>query len=208
MKLPGLNLLNSLKNAQWIVAANTYGNNHATLIGLLVNWWITLAPKTHQVLESGPSFGHLKGGGFCDAIFCKDRDAVGILEVEGTRGKWAAEKIGKFFAAEYDSLKTLKFAILLLYACTPKGRGSKRVMPPARDKETCEEVARVSRKYAEKPIIVITLDKTYQRQTKGIRARREYYWSELRSVKGFLYEGGKETASCTFHNDKHNSREL
>jgi hypothetical protein len=34
-------------------------------------------------------------------------------------GKWAAEKIGKFFAAEYDDLKTLKFAILLLYAYTP-----------------------------------------------------------------------------------------
>jgi len=184
VELPGLNLLNSLKNAQWIVATNTYGNNHATLIGMFVNWWITLAPETHRVLESGPSFGHLKGGGFCDAIFCKDCAAVGILEVEGRRGKWAAEKIGKFFAAEYNDLKTLEFAILLLYVYEPKGRGSKRAMPPVGDREGLEEIKRGSRKYAEKPIIVITLDKTYERKPKGIRGRREYYWSKPSAIEG------------------------
>jgi hypothetical protein len=72
MKLSGVNLLNSLKDTKWDVAAKTYGNNHATLIGLLVDWWISLAPAIHRAIESGPSYGHFKkgvGGGMCDAIF-------------------------------------------------------------------------------------------------------------------------------------------
>ena len=200
MELSGVNLLNSLKDTKWDVAANTYGNNHATLIGLLVDWWISLAPETHQAIESGPSYGHFKkgvGGGMCDAIFCENSNAIGVLEVEGTRGELTIKKIGKFFASPLNDLKTLKFAVAVLYPVAPKGRDLQRAMPPAQDAATLTMVTMVSRKHSDKLIIVVTLDKVYERQVEGIRNRTDYYKSKLSSVHGFVYEGGKEAASST-----------
>src|SRR5262245_32998390 len=94
----GMALLESLTAAPWMVAARTIGNDHATLIGLLVHWWIINQPQTRWVIESGPSFGYHEkgiGGGMCDAIFCEGAEAVGILEVEGIRSVYTAQKIGK-----------------------------------------------------------------------------------------------------------------
>jgi hypothetical protein len=203
MELSGVNLLNSLKDTKWDVAANTYGNNHATLIGLLVDWWISLAPETHRAIESGPSYGHFKkgvGGGMCDAIFCENSNAIGVLEVEGGRGELTIEKIGKFFASPLDDLKALGFAVAMFYPVTPKGRGLKRAMPPSLDAATLTMVTKVSRKHPGKPIIVVTLEKVYERQVEGIRNRNDYYKSKLSSVQGFVYEGGKEvTHSILWH---------
>jgi hypothetical protein len=200
MELSSTNLLDSLKDTKWNIAANIYGNNHATLIGLLVNWWISLAPETHQAMESGPSYGHFKrgvGGGMCDAVFCENFNAIGILEVEGTRGAFTIKKIGEFLASPCEDLKTLMFAVAVLYPVTPKGRGPKRGMPSSLDAATLAAVTKVSRKHSDKPIIVVTLDKGYERQVEGIRNRNDYYKSKLRSVKGSVYEGGKEVIPST-----------
>ncbi len=200
MELSSTSLLDSLKDTKWDIAANTYGNNHATLIGLLVNWWISLAPETHQAIESGPSYGHFKkgvGGGMCDAVFCEDFSAVGILEVEGTRGEDTIKKIDKFFVSPYEDLKTLKFAVVVLYPTAPKGRGPKRDLPSLPDDTTLIAVKKVSRKHPDRPIVVVTLDKVYDHQVEGIRNRNDYYKSKLWSVKGFAYEGGKEVIQNT-----------
>jgi len=37
----GANMLECLRNVRWDTVANTYGSSHATLIGLLVAWWIS-----------------------------------------------------------------------------------------------------------------------------------------------------------------------
>jgi hypothetical protein len=198
MELSGINLLNSLEGANWIVAANTYGNNHATLIGLLVNWWISLAPETHRAIESGPSYGHFEkglGGGTCDAVFCENSNAIGILEVEGTRAGFTIGKVGKFFASKCDDLQTLKFALVILYPVVAKGRGSKRKMLSPQDTGVFETVTELSCKYQDKPIIVVTLDKIYEHQVEGIRKRNDYYKSKLSSVSGVVFEGGKEITS-------------
>ncbi len=193
-----MNLLNNLSTAQWLVAAKTFGNNHATLIGLMVNWWITAASETHWVLESGPSFGYRpngEGGGLCDALLCEGNSVLGVLEVEGTRGKYTAEKIGYFFAAELEHYTTLKFAILLLYSYSPTGKGVSRTMQPARNPETFDEVCRVSALYPEKSIVVITIDKIYERPTEGIRKRSEYYFSKPSVITGYLFQQGQEVDS-------------
>lgn len=200
MERSGESLLSSLKNTMWVVAANTYGNNHATLIGLLVEWWISSEPETHRAIESGPSYGQFakgKGGGMCDALFCENSNAVGVLEVEGTRGELTIEKIGRFLASPRDDLETLRFAVAVLYPTGPRGRGFQRTMPSCWGAEIASKVAEVSHAHSGKPIIVVTLDKVYERQVEGIRRRTDYYKSKLRSVKGFAYEGGKEVASCT-----------
>jgi len=76
----GMALLESLTSAPWLVAVRTIGNDHATLIGLLVHWWIMSQLQTRWVIESGPSFGYHEkgiGGGMCDAIFCEGAEAGG-----------------------------------------------------------------------------------------------------------------------------------
>ena len=135
MSQSGEGLLNGLKNVRWNIAAKTFGNNHATLIGLLVQWWIDSCPEMPQVLEAGPSHGHFKngvGGGMCDAVFCDNSNAVGILEVEGTRYPHTFEKIGKFFNNP-SAYPDLRFAVVVLYPTGPKGRGGERTMPKLED---------------------------------------------------------------------------
>jgi len=92
--------LEMLKRVRWQTACLTYGNAHATLIGLVVDWWITQSPTKRRVLESGPTWGyHEKGVGstHCDAVLLEEDEPVGILEVEGTRPDFALSKFGDFF---------------------------------------------------------------------------------------------------------------
>jgi hypothetical protein len=195
MERSGESLLSSLKNTRWDVAANTYGNNHATLIGLLVEWWISSEPETHRAIESGPSYGHFAkglGGGMCDALFCEKSDAIGVLEVEGTRGEHTIEKIGRFFASPCDDLKTLRFAVAVLYPTGPRGRGPDKKMASCWDAEIASRVREVSQAHPDRPVIVVTLNKDYDRQVEGIRCRTVCYQSKLMSVQGCAYEGGKE----------------
>ena len=131
----------------------------------------------------------------CDAVFCENSNAIGILEVEGTRGVDTIEKIGKFFKSSLNDLKTLRFAVAILYPVAPIGRGPQRAMPSALDAETLTMVTKVSREHPNKPIIMVTLDKVYERQAEGIRNKNDYYKSRLSSVQGFVYEGGKEVTS-------------
>ena len=87
MKSYGKSLLKSLANVRWDVAGRTYGNDHATLIGLIIHWWISLSRKDHWALEGGPSFGYRKRGtgrgGKCDAILCNQEAAVGVFVEAG-----------------------------------------------------------------------------------------------------------------------------
>lgn len=206
MDMDALSILRSLSKVHWNVAARTYGNDHATLIGLLVQWWMSLSPGKHWALEGGPAFGYRKrgtgGGGQCDAVFCEERDVLAILEVEGTRPLYTIEKIGKFFAAEYDEFKTLRFSILLLYAYEAEGRGDARRIPPAGTPQVFEATSKLSLRYPDKSIIVITLDKMYERQSEGIRARNEYYWGTPSTIKGFLYRNGEQVALEQFFGGK------
>lgn len=204
MNLTDRQLLQELQTIQWGIAARIYGNNHASLIGLFTSWWIAKSPQTHWALESGPSFGyHQKGlgGGMCDALLCEGHQALGVLEVEGTRGKYTAEKIGSFFGADLEHYRSLAFGILALYAYSPVGRGSARSYRPAQDIETIQAVKQVSSNYPEKLIAVVTLDKVYHRQQTGLRARSDFYAGELSKVTGFLFKNGQEIATRVLYGE-------
>lgn len=195
MNLENKELLHSLSNVHWYVAAKTYGNNHATLIGLLVEWWISLPFDNHCVIEGGPTNGYQQKGvrGQCDALFCLGNDPVGILEVEGTRYRKTVEKIGKFFNAKYEELESLKFAINLFYTYEAYGKGKERKFPSAATNEAIEEIKNVTNEHPGKEFILITLDKKYERQTTGIRARNEYYMGSPEHIEAYLFSKGKET---------------
>jgi hypothetical protein len=113
----GLDMLDNLRNARWDSVAKTYGSSHAAFVVFLVDWWSSSNSDNHWALEGGPSFGRRPkrvGGGICEALCCEGREPVGEVAVECTRGVSTAQKIGKFFNAEYEGLGTLRLAILLL----------------------------------------------------------------------------------------------
>jgi hypothetical protein len=200
MRQSGEGFLNSLKNVRWNVAANTYGNNHATLIGLLVEWWVSSEPETHRAVEAGPSHGRFAkgvGGGMCDALFCEKDDAIGVIEVEGTRHKETVKKIGKFLASSLDDMKTLRFAVAVLYPTGPRGRGAERAMPSCWNAKISSMGTKVSRDHPDKPIVVVAIDKVKvcEQDVKGIRRRNVVYQSKLTRVRGFVYEAGKQVVS-------------
>lgn len=194
-------ICDSLKDVRWHVAAATYGSNHATLIGLLVDWWISLDTERHGALDGGPSHGcHKKG--MCDALFLNTDNPdthmkpIGLLEVEGSYGQETADKIGRFFKPGYQDLNSLEFAILLLYEGMPitnkeDGKKEKDFIFP-KEKETIKRVQEVSANNPEKSIIVMILEKAYRKQKEGIRSRSEYYFGEMEKVEGYLYKNGKE----------------
>jgi hypothetical protein len=188
--------LDALHSVRWQTVLRTYGNDHSTLIGLLVDWWVRLSPKNFA-LESGPSFGHLpkgKGRGNCDAIFGENNHAVGVLEVEGPtveRWKWCVEKIKRFFGAERDVFKSLGFAILLTYPYQPRGRGDERKVEPIDREKILSLVKPISKQYPNKGIVVITIDKLFDRGHGGIRALNDYSKCTPKAIWGALLVGGK-----------------
>jgi len=113
-----------------------------------VDWWTSGAPESRWALDGGPSFGYrpraVGGGGQCDAILGDHDRTVGVVEVEGTRIAPTIDKIGKFFAAEYPELDSLRFAICLLYAYTPQGRGLTKRFLPVASSEVKERLGQLS----------------------------------------------------------------
>jgi hypothetical protein len=193
-------ILQELQKVRWHVAEKTYGNDHATLIGLLVDWWISLSPKTHTALEGGPSNGYSRKGmrGQCDALLCDSGLPAGVLEVEGSRCFYTAKKIGYFFAARYPELKSLQFGILVLYAYEPVGIGKDRQFPLSEYEETLQEIQSVTKNYRDKTVIVISIDKQYVRQNSGIRAQNEYYFGEPSKIQGYLFCNGRRSEPNVF----------
>ena len=194
--------LEMMKEIDWEVAMKTFGNNHSTLIGLIVSWWIMGDPDTRTALDSGPSFGHRGrnegGGGACDAVLLQDHVAKGIVEVEGSRYERTIEKIGKYFEAEYDHLKTLEFGILLAYSIGPEGRGDERRIKSPPKHEILSRVKEVTSRYHDKAIAVVILDKEFERITEGLRSKSEYYCCTPQKIDGYLVKEGKIVDECTF----------
>ena len=195
-------IFENLNSIDWQTVARTYGNDHSTLIGLIIQWWINILPERNWALEGGPSFGYTRrgknDGGQCDAILCSDDDALGILEVEGTRLESTIIKLGNFFEARRVEFESLIFAIVLLYAYGPIGRGENRHIPLVATPQIFKTISQVSRKYQTKTLIIITLDKQYERQPNGIRKLSDYYYGNPSEIRCFLYRGGRRIREKVF----------
>ena len=193
----GHGLLARLADAPWDVAVRTYGSSHATLIGVLVHWWVRQNPTRHTVLDSGPSYGEPHAGeeaerGLCDALFCADGLPVGVLEVEGSRPPETARKMGRFLEARYPELESLRFGILLLYAGRYVERGDNRRVVCHEQKSGLLAVQDITNRHRGKPVVVIILGKRYERVAAGIRRRSEYYFGVPNHIKAILYQDGQQ----------------
>jgi hypothetical protein len=193
-------ILKSLKKVHWDTAVRTYGNNHSTLIGLLVDWWLSLSAK-NRVLEGGPTNGyHQKGArGQCDALLCEGDNPIGVLEVEGTRHETTIKKVGKFFNAKRQEFRTVSFGIILFYAYEPVGTGRMRTFFKPFNSNAKKIVLSVSKEHPEKSIVVISLEKKYQQRHEGVRSWNPYYKGEAEKIYGSVFINGKEIFKLSFY---------
>jgi hypothetical protein len=202
--------MESLSQVPWNVAGRTYGNTHATLTGLLVNWWVGLSPRSNWALEGGlpvsqgagktagrgaKSKGKRKattGAAACDLVLCMRSEPVGVVKIEGTRPLVAIDKLGSVLANDREELRSLRFAVLVLHTYEAAGRGEKRALPPAASPAVMEQIGTLSTKFPDKPIVVILVDKKYERLKEGVRALNEHYWGTPDSIQGILFKAGEE----------------
>jgi len=200
--MKGIGMMESLAQVPWSVVARTYGNTHATLTGLLVNWWVGLSPRSNWVLEGGISAstnsktkGKKKGpacAALCDVVLCLRSEPVGAVKVEGSKPLAAVEKLERILATDREEFRSLRFAVLVLHTYEAAGRGEKRGLPPAASPAVLSRVAELSGKFSDKRIIVISVDKKYERRKQGVRSLNEHYWGTAESIQGILYEAGEE----------------
>lgn len=196
----GNSILTSLTKVHWDTAVRTYGNNHATLIGLLVDWWVSLSPK-NRVLEGGPTNGYRQRGirGQCDALFCEGDNPIGVLEVEGTRHETTVKKVCHFFNAKRKEFRSLTFGIIVFYAYGSVSVGRRGTFLKPFNSATKKVVLNVSKKHPEKPIVIISLEKKYQDIDDGVRSWNPYYKGEVAKIYGSVFIGGKEKFTLLFY---------
>jgi hypothetical protein len=200
--MQGSGILESLAQLPWSVVARTYGNTQATLTGLLVNWWVGLSPVGNWALEGGISArkgSGAKGGrkgptsaALCDLLLCMRSEPVGAVKVEGSKPLAAVAKLDSILATDLQELRSLRFALLAVHSYEASGRGENRALPPAASPDMLEAVREVSGKFPGKPIVVIAVERNYQRWKNGVRALNEHYWGTVENVQGILFEKGEE----------------
>lgn len=195
--LPIQTIFESLSAVRWPVASHTYGNSHASLIGLLVEWWISLSPDCHTALDGAPSHG--KGNaGQADAVFCRHEEPVGVLEVEGTDHLKKLKSIVKYFDTARPELKSIWFGVLVLYRTAPKGTGKKRQYPHV-EESVFKSIEERTSTHRGRAIIAIDLDKGFRRFESGVRSSSKgYYFGTIRKATGRLFAQGKQERHLLF----------
>ncbi len=193
-------MLDDVARVNWAVATRTYGSDHATLIGLTVSWWNGEA-DSHCVLDEGPGIGWRPNGrasARCDALLCKDSCPVAVVEVEGTRYCYTLEKIKHLFDSNDPAFRSVKVAILVAYANKAVGRGHDRQILPVPSESLVKMSRDITGQRPGKSIVLVAVDKRYERITEGIRAKSEYYWGTVSRIEGCKIAGGQIVAERRF----------
>jgi hypothetical protein len=200
METTDLTILQELSTVPWKILRSVYGNAHPTIIGLLIRWWVELAPKDNWVLDGAPDYktGH---AGRADAILGKGTGPVGVIEVEGGKYKEKADTIGYYFDALRKELYGIKFGVLVLYGYLPKGKDSNKRFPPVDTSSVLPAVAEITTKHPGKGIVVVTVDKTLETRLTDIRATRDYYSGVVSRCEGNLIASGEVAGRQIYYSD-------
>lgn len=179
-------LIRELAHAEWNGLARTYGNSHATLIGMLVLWWTKSRP-TRYAFEGGPCHGTRDtdgkgtGRGACDAILAENGSPSVVLEVEGTRYAETISKMGRYLKSSRSDLDGIHTAVMVAYSW-------KQPCPPADDLRM--KMASLSEEHRGKHCILILIDKAMDENAAGLRLRNTYYRASLSRVTAVPFLDG------------------
>ncbi len=178
-----MNILEELSKVNWQAAIKTYGNAHASLIGLLVAWWNNIS-EHHWTLEAAPSWGG-RDTGYCDAILCANNGPRIIVEVEGTNYVAKLDTIQNYFQAEH--MESLYAGILLSYAYRVQNR--EYVKPPTQ--ELFVRSINITQENPDKELILITAYKHYESIVPEIRRREhDYYCGRICKIESLRVVNG------------------
>lgn len=184
-----LELLTSLRQADWQTVQNTIGNSHSTLIGVLVSWYVHTYPASRLAIEGAPGFAAVDGERkHSDALLLEDDTAVGILEVEGNNNENAIDRIRTHFASNDILLGNLWFAVLVAYPGEPIGEGDQRHFPDPLLGDHQARYQALSAQYRDKCFIAISLKKQFERNLQGPRTiNTDYYSGRVDSGLAMLF---------------------
>jgi hypothetical protein len=207
-RVNGILMMESLVQVPWFAVARSHGNPEASLTGLLAAWWIGLAPKHNEVLEGGLAFtrretapakgrGSSKkkcaaGGPACDLVLCLRGEPIGLVEVESSNPLAALDRLEQMLASEIPELASVRFAMAVLHAYHPSGKGAERGIASAWSPELAARAAELSGRFCGKNLVLLRLDKRYERLESGLRSLNELYWGTLDEVEGLLLRDGEE----------------
>jgi hypothetical protein len=116
-------------------------------------------------------------------MFCLLREPIGVLEVEDYRHVWTAKKIGTFFEGRYKEIQLIQFGILVTYTYELIGNGSDRAFPSAIVEEALNEVREVTKRHPSKPVIVIAVDKSYEKCARAYDLEPNTTWANQFKLK-------------------------
>ena len=192
-------ILKGLGDVPWETLARAYGNAHPTLIGSLTRWWLERAPGINWVLDGAPSYQENLGK--ADALLCDGNGPAGVVEVEGSEYKVKVRTIGSYFGTPRDELKGIHFGILVVYPIEPKGTGPSRRFPKPEDRSLLDLVSEITARHDGCQIIVVTVNKRYEPDLRGIRATRDYYMGAPSRIQGILFIAGREAGRQLYYSE-------
>jgi len=108
-----LKLLKNLEHINWNIAARTYGNNDATLVGLIIEWWNSMR-EDHWAMDGAPGCYEGPNSIHCDTILFEGGNTFITVEVEGTNPLNKLKTLEGYFKPTREGLKPPKIAMLLL----------------------------------------------------------------------------------------------
>ncbi len=191
------------QQARWNTAFHSFGSNHNTLIGFIVDWWINSKPQ-REAIEGAPWFASRSqgGDGACDAILLEQGLCKGILEVEGgyvengakeeplKKYDYAMNRLEKYFIPVDPDWKDLDFGIFFAY---PTSGNYMRSPLPANI--FVDKGKTITKNHSGMQLVILALDKKWDPQTKGIRARKndshDFYKGTPFRVSGMRIQDGE-----------------
>ena len=189
-----MNLLDDLMQARWSTAFKTYGNDHATLIGLLIDWWVS-SGDNRWAMEAAPRIDVGGKGGTaqraCDGVLFEKGQALGLLEVEGMVYDGKIRNVGDFLLSNDEIISNCRFGIFLGYRTTAQGRGTLRHVEPLPSADWVEIAKEITIKMRGFEFILLGLDKEWCPEEKGPRTHNVYYQCHPKEVWGIRVKAGK-----------------
>ncbi|MFH0978969.1 MAG: hypothetical protein V1837_06755 [Candidatus Woesearchaeota archaeon] len=189
----------SFRNVRWDTLTSTYGSFHATLIGLIVEWWVHL-DKENSAFDEGPAATmnpNGKNSKRVDLLLCRNKVPYAVVEIEGSDWENKLSTFEQFFGQQKDkySFESIQVGIFILYpASMQQGRPRKglKVFDQIFMSLFQEKVAGLLKN---KRLFVITVDESLYNYSKirspwdKLRQKNDYYSYDMSRVRLFAFNG-------------------
>lgn len=167
----------NLPDARWTVARRTHGNDAASLMRVVLDWWVS-ASNARWSVESGGTL-RPKGIAGCDALLGEHAATVGALEVQGTRHEAALDRLAAAFDRDDAWASHLEFGLLV---------GFERQVGPTRFEAWERHAAALTADLGGKSLAVVAVEKAWRSAPSAFDGLDGTVWSRAHVA---LVRGGE-----------------